>query len=294
VFFCFMIPGITFSQLTKVGTHSALSCSQDDSSKTAFSFFYDLQPLKYPSWVDGYEIIKTHDVDSSDGENIYSLVISRGNSIKFRTNIGVGDSNSVSYVLFPLIPNDRKQVIVEEYTGGAHCCRIYWILDLADTVSILYHSDETQTEVGFIDKVADYDHDGFYEFTQGLNSFHYFEDLGGAGSPWPCAVFKYLRDKRCFVLANRDFPSIVLGDIEDKESEVQDLLDTTKLFDYEASSDLLSGTLDVLLRYIYAGQDSVGWTYFNKNYILPDSLEIKKKIQDVLQNSTVYKQLYQK
>ncbi|MFZ1082261.1 MAG: hypothetical protein WAO19_10085 [Candidatus Kryptoniota bacterium] len=272
--------------------HDTSLIEPNDSSRKTFSFYYDLQRTKYPSRIEGYDIIKTHDVDSTEGAGIFSLVISRNDSIKFRTGIGVDDSNYVTYVLFPLLPNGRKQVIVEEYTGGAHCCRMYWILDLADTVTVLYHSDETETEVGFISEVADFDNDGFYEFTQGLNSFHYFENLGGPGSPWPLAVLKFSVDKRCFVLANRDFPAIVLRDIEDKESEVQELLDTTKVFDYDASSDLLSETLDVLLRYVYVGQDSIGWAYFNKNYVLSDSLKMRKKIQDVLETSTVYKQLY--
>ena len=99
----------------------------------SLTWFHNLRRKKFDAHVEGYSIIKTNAIVDST-HHVYSLVILRNDSLKFRTEIGVEDSNWVGYVVYPLIPNGRKQVIVDEFTGGAHCCALYWILDLADTV----------------------------------------------------------------------------------------------------------------------------------------------------------------
>ncbi|MFZ1082698.1 MAG: hypothetical protein WAO19_12340 [Candidatus Kryptoniota bacterium] len=293
VVFLLLIPIGTFAQTTKVATKSTSIYLPSESSQRMF-WLHDLRRAKYPSRIEGYNLIKTRDTSSDEGKGDYGLVISRNDSIKFRTGNGAGDLNDVTYIPFPLLPNGRKQVMVEEWTGGMNCCGMYWILDLGDTVSVLYHSDGTETEFASILEIGDFDGDGSYEFVQTLGTFEAFGGLCEACSPHLLAVFKYSPAKRCFVVASRSYPSVVLGDVEETKAEVQQLLDTTKVFSYDASWELLSGTLDVLVRYIYAGQDSIGWDYFNKNYALSDSIEVRKKIRDTLEASTVYKQLYQR
>lgn len=223
------------------------------------SYFHNLQRKKYDRHLAGYDIIKTHDIVDSTN-NVYSLVISRNDSIMFRTGVGVEDSNEVSYILYSLIPNGRKQIIIEEYTGGAHCCSMYWILNLADTIRVLYHSDENETEIGSLGRIVDYDNNSYFEFTHYLNSFHYFDKLCGACSPGANAVFKYSKALGVFTLANREYPSVNLEDIEQKQLDVKLFLDSTKTFNEEDSETLLALTLDVLIHYVYAGQDSVGWS----------------------------------
>lgn len=257
------------------------------------SFLYGLQDKKYESHYNGYNIVKTHDIADSS-ENVYSLIISRNNSVKFRTKIGVDDSSRVNYVLYPLIPNGRKQIIIEEHTGGAHCCHLYWILDLGDTIRILYHSNENETEIGALMWIFDYDNDGYYEFSQYLNSFHYFDKLSGANSPGAVAVYKYSKKLGIYVLANSDYPNENLERIEYTKSSVKEILDSTKEFDSEDSENLLSKTLEVLIDYIYAGQENTGWLYFDSNYVLPDKIEMKEKIRSVLKASVVYKEMYNK
>lgn len=257
----------------------------------SMKYLYNLQQKTYDTHIGGYNIIKTHEIVDSIF-NVYSLVITKNDSIVFRTKIGVEDSNRVSYILYPLIPNGRRQIIIEEHTGGAHCCSMYWILDPTDTIITLYYSNETESEIGSLDQIDDFDGDGNYEFTQLLNSFHYFDGLCGAASPAGLAIFKYSKDKKSFILANKDFPSVILEDTEKRKSEVRKLLDTTKSFNKERSEYLLSIVLGVLIDYVYAGQDSIGWAYFDKNYILSDKKERKRKIQEVFNESVVYKQLY--
>jgi hypothetical protein len=256
------------------------------------SFCYDLQDKKYDSHYNGYNIVKTHDISHS-GEDVYSLIISRNNSIKFRTS-GVEDSNRVSYALYPLVPNGRKQIIIEEHTGGAHCCHLYWILDLGDTIRILYKSNENETEIGALMWIFDYGNDEYYEFSQYLNSFHYFDKLSGANSPGAVAVYKYSKALGIYVLANSDYPNENLERIEYTKSSVKEILDSTKEFDSEDSENLLSKTLEVLIDYIYAGQENTGWLFFDSNYVLPDKIKMKENIRGVLKASVVYKEMYNK
>jgi hypothetical protein len=242
---------------------------------------------------DGYDIVRTKErIDSTTC--IYSVLIQQNDSVKFRTGIGVYDSNWVIFGLYRLIPNGRNQVVIEEFTGGAHCCYMYWIVDLARPIKVVYHSDENETEIGYLMEFEDFDGDGSYEFTQILNSFHYFDRLCGACSPAGMVVLKYSEESDCFEIANRTFPSVVLKDVEKKKAEVKALLDTKKPHTWDYSTELLSGALDVLIHHVYAGQDSIGWAYFDENYALSDKSEMKKKIQAVLESSVVYQQLYQR
>lgn len=257
-------------------------------NKIYFNYWAEKQ---YETKVEGYTIIKTCDTVEST-HTVYSLIISRNGSIKFRTKVGVEDSNDVKYILYPLVPNGRKQVIIEEYTGGAHCCRMYWILDLVDSVRILYQSDETESELGEIYQIIDFDKDGCFEFTQFLNSFHYFDNIPGAASPFGRAVFKYSKETRTFLLANREFPLVNLEDIDKKKADVKQFLDTTKSFNQDLSTALLALTLDVLIDYVYAGQDSIGWSFFDKNYVLRDKHQMEEKIQGVFDTSIIYNELH--
>ena len=265
---------------------------RDAEEENRRSLYFDYWKGKnYDTRVEGYSIIKTCDLADSTFK-VYSLIISRNDSVKFRTTVGVEDSDGVNYILFSLIPNGRKQVIIEEYTGGAHCCCIYWFLDLADSIRVLYHSNEVESEIGRIDQIVDFNHDGRFEFTQLLKSFHYFDRLCGACSPFSAAVYKYSKETGTFVLASREFPRVNLEDIDRRKNDVRQFLDTTKSFNEDLSSTLLELTLDVLTRYVYAGQDSLGWSFFDKYYVLPDKHEMELKIQDVFDRSVVYNELY--
>lgn len=42
------------------------------------------------------------------------------------------------------------------------------------------------------------------------------------------------------------------------------------------------------------GKIALGGLYFDKHYILPDKIQMKEKIQDVLDESVVYKEMYKK
>ncbi len=242
--------------------------------------------------IDGYDFVEAHDTVNAWDQG-YNLIITRNDSVKFRTTVEAADSNGVNYRLYRLIPNGRDQVIVEEYTGGMGCCYLYWIFDMSDSLTTLYHSDGIQTEFGMLEHVDDFDHDGYLEFTQIISPFDSFDGLCNLCTPCAIAVFKYSKRTGHYEIANKSFPSVVLEGIEQKESEVKIFLDTARAVDEDPSKPLLSKVLDVLIHYVYAGQDSVGWAYFDKNYVLPDKAEMKRKIQTVFRKEVVYKELYQ-
>ena len=80
-----------------------------------------------------------------------------------------------NFGLFPFLGTKMKQLIIEQYSGGAHCCWSYWIFKLRADFEVIYDSQEYP--VGYGLTPLDLDKDGVFEFTQGLLTFDYFDRL---------------------------------------------------------------------------------------------------------------------
>jgi len=140
-----------------------------------------------------------------------------------------GDTMSKDWAklgLFNFLGGRRKQLIVEGYSGGAHCCWQYRIVDLSPIYRVLYNSDDWN--VGNRLTPVDLDKDGVFEFAQSVMTFD------------------------------------------------------------------AARSLEVLLRYLYAGQERKAWDFFDENYKLNDKREIKRDIEKKLQDCALYQYLYRR
>jgi len=204
-----------------------------------------------------------------------------------------GDTMSKDWAklgLFNFLGGRRKQLIVEGYSGGAHCCWEYRIIDLLPTYHVLYDSDDW--DVGYDLTPVDLDKDGVFEFTQSVMTFDYFP-LSHAFSPFPPVVFKYNHRAGKYLPANRLFQSRVTEGIEAKLTTIAEwntrpeLEKRTSILEPEYAAT----SLDVLLRYLYAGQEKKAWDFFEKNYKLGDKQEIKLDIKKMLRGCAIYQYL---
>ena len=253
----------------------------------------------------GYRITRTFD-KSEDAFGRSRTIISRGKKVLARID-GYSYKDATRFALFPLLGDQRNQLIVESYSGGAHCCNTYYIYDLDLRFRVLFDGGDYGEDVGYGMELIDVNHDGVFELTQSVMNFDYFY-ASHAGSVFPEVVFGFDRRAAKFRPANRAFASYLLRDIRNKESIVSKLnMDASSLArvrNGRGSAMTLSdsgflehyyhGIADVLLTYVFAGKRDEGWRYFENNYKLRDKGQLRADLSKVLRDSIIYRSVYRR
>jgi len=115
-------------------------------------------------------------------------------------------------------------------------------------------------------------------------------------SPFPPVIFKYNHRAGKYLPANRLFQSRVTEGIEAKITTIAEWNKTPEL---EKRTSLLepeyaATSLDILLRFLYAGQERRAWDFFNENYRLSDKQEMKLDTEKKLRGCVIYQYLYRR
>jgi hypothetical protein len=235
----------------------------------------------------GYEVMKCYD---SQGD-FWFATLKKKEKVLATFKRGYNKKEWTNFGLFSFLEGDTKQLIVEQFSGGAHCCWSYWILNLLPDIEVIYESQ--QYPVGYDLVPLDLDEDGVFEFTQGILTFDYFDRLCHALSPIPTAVFKYEENRIKYLPASHLFPEYLLNGIEKNIRAVKKLNKRTDFTTYDDSGgEYLSAVLKVVLRYIYAGKENEAWSFYDHEYHLPDKEEMKSKIRKRLGSCLVYQHIH--
>lgn len=165
-------------------------------------------------------------------------------------------------------------VIVQDWSGGAHCCFDYHVLHV--------HGVEVRRE-GLIRagdctlRAADLDHDGTLELIGCDARFAYAFDLPFAESPLPPLVYTF-RD-RGYVADNRRYPQVLRYRIARERR---------RLSEAEQTGDELnarSATLGLVLHLLYAGRVTEAWCSFEKSYRWTDRAAVRQELLDGLRKT---------
>ena len=62
----------------------------------------------------------------------------------------------------------------------------------------------------------------------------------------------------------------------------------------EVSESYLSVVMQVMLKYIYAGQEVDGWEFYNREYQLSDKDAIKSDLRKALKSDPIYQSIYRR
>jgi hypothetical protein len=236
----------------------------------------------------GYEVTRSF----NERTQISSATIRKGVRVLLRFNDGGQSLDFTNFALFSLLGTDSKQLIINQYSGGAHCCTSLWIYDLSGPApKQLFASG--RYDVGIDPVVVDIDRDGTYEFTQSVMAFDYFDRMSHADSPFPQVAFGYDRSTGKYVPASRMYADYLLKDTEKYSHEVRKLnrkLASTR--HEEDVGDYLGTVLQVVLQYIYAGREQEGWAFYDREYRLDDKAQMKMKVKSELRKSAVYNFIY--
>lgn len=238
----------------------------------------------------GYVV--TRAVVEREGES--RAVISRGGRELLSLNDGAPRDYATRIGLFPFLGHGGKQLVVEQYTGGAHCCTVYRVFELGAELRTLFDGDEYGVdEIGEDMKVLDIDGDGRQEFTLNVMAFDYFM-TSHAGSVFPTAVFAYDERAGRYVSSNKRFSAYLLRGVA---RDVQKVKAVTRRMTKEERAtgfhgEHFSAVLEVLLKYVYAGEEQKGWSFFESNYVLGDKAEVEAGVKAKLSESAVYRATY--
>ncbi len=238
-----------------------------------------------------YEVTRSYNAQTERS----TATISRRGRVLATFNEGGGpDRDSTRIGLFSLLGGGTQQLIIEQYSGGAHCCWRYWIYNLTPVFRRIYDSAAYgANQLGYQLNIADLNRSGQYELIQSVMSFDYFE-LPHAQSPFPPAVFQYQWRSGRYQLANRRFPDYVLRDVAEHIREVQGLNRRLNPGSEQFRENYLAAMLQVVLKYIYAGREREAWEFYDREYRLPDKEEMRGKIRRQLRTSAIYNALYRR
>ena len=220
------------------------------------------------------------------------ITINRGKTELARIK-GCCFRETTRFALLPLLGDDRKQLIIEAYSGGGHCCTSYHIYDLGPHFRVLFDGAAYgPDDIGYSMKLVDLNQDGMLEFVQSVMNFDYFY-ASHVKSVFPEVVFAFNRRLGRYRPANLAFANYLLRAIATKRQAAAKLNEGLNPVDAFADvwrrQDYHHAFLDVTFTYIFAGKQVEGWSFFDQNYKLPDKRQLKQDVMRELKVSAVYR-----
>jgi len=245
-------------------------------------FFTTEDTLRYKN----YEITKYYNLEG----DFWSATLKKEGKAIATFNKGF-KKEWTKFGLFPFLGGNTRQLIIEQYSGGAHCCWSYWIFNLATHFELIY--DTQVYPVGYSLIPVYLNSDKVFEFTQGILTFDYFDRLCHALSPIPTVVFKYNKGKNAYVPASQLFATYLLEGIEEDIKVMEEFNETTDFITFDdTGGEYLSAVLQVVLRYVYAGWEKEGWYFYDEKYQLTDKDNMRSKIKKELEKCAIYQYIY--
>jgi len=171
----------------------------------------------------------------------------------------------------PLRPTGGRHVIVQDWSGGAHCCFDYHVFHVRG----VHVRREGLVRAGDCSlRVADLDHDGTLELIACDSRFAYAFDLPFAESPLIPLVYAF-REK-AYVADNRKYPQVFRYRITHERRRLGEAERTGD------SRGARRAVISLLLHMLYAGRVTEGWCTFERAYRWADRAAVRREILDAL------------
>jgi len=167
----------------------------------------------------------------------------------------------------PLRRGPGRHVVVQEWSGGAHCCFDYHVLHVQGTQ---VRREGTIRAGDCSLRAADLDQDGALELIACDARFAYAFDLPFAESPLVPVVYAF-RD-RAYAADNRRFPQVYQFRIAQERR---------RLAEAERASDARGArraVLSLFLHTLYAGRVTEAWCAFDRAYRWADRADVRQEV----------------
>lgn len=176
--------------------------------------------------------------------------------------------------------NGHPGVILEGFSGGAHCCFTYIFADLGDTPLVL---PEIENQTGFY--VFKDPSSGRYRILTWDGAFDYFDDFCHACSPAPIVVLE------AYGTGLRDVSGEYVADYDDVIADSKAKIEPEKLNLFAGSSGLSKhdpawgeseeirrAILEIVFAYLYSGRENTAWQALDQMWPETDRERIKMLI----------------
>jgi len=173
------------------------------------------------------------------------------------------------------------EVIVETYSGGAHCCFGTVVYNMRGS-SIKKVLDTAPSNCG--GSFADLDGDGVMEFDTCDDSFAYTY-CSYAASPIVRAIFQYDSAQGLYLSASPRFADLYADAIAE-HTKFAEQTRPGELGEWDGSNKC--AVLPVVLDYLYSGQTDKAWAEFTRLYTAPDAATFRAEIEKVIEGSGRY------
>lgn len=229
----------------------------------------------------GYEITKASRKAKSGATTIEYAVLRRNSRIVATFDSPIDQISEVRFGLFSFLGDNAKQIVVEQTSNKFWR---YWIVSLQPHFRVVYDSNNYDVVLEL--RVADLDHDGKLEILQNLGSFWYFKS-NNILSPRPPILFRYNPEEARYTPANPAFKEVTLKDIGERIDKARKVIERKDDPAHELHTH--SAVLDVVLRYLYSGEEDEAWSFYEKHYDLRDKTAFKEELKDKLGADALYR-----
>ena len=173
----------------------------------------------------------------------------------------------------------HASVVLEGWSGGAHCCWTYSIVDLGSTPLVLPNIENDTGFFFFKDS-----RDGRYRILAADGAFDYFDDMCHACSALPHVVLEVgggrLQHVSSRYVAEYD-TEIGEAKAEVDQDELGRFLTVPNVHQSEQTfEELRQHVLNIVLAYLYSGREAQPWQALNEMWPTSDKARIKKLILD--------------
>lgn len=202
--------------------------------------------MENPLDVDGFRVeVRQGNLGEDDGSLQLSVKI--GGATLFKREVGVYSQ----LFLFDLNRDDKPELYLEDFSGGAHCCYQHIILALqpdAGKVQVLLDWDGRDVSLDGTDSYFAHFYDSEYANLVTYDARFAYFDYSFAASTFPLKIFTYTDGK--YRAATADFPELVRETYNRRLMEYEDAIDE---FD-QAGDAFLAENLraQALELYVYA------------------------------------------
>jgi len=173
----------------------------------------------------------------------------------------------------------HPDVIIETFTGGAHCCFSTIVYDLGPTLTKVLETPESNCSGGF----TDLDGDSVLEFVTCDDLFAYAY-CSYVASPMVQVILQY-EPGRGYVPASPRFVHLYAEGIA-MHTEMAERAEPGGLGEWDGTTKC--AVLPLMLDYLYAGQADRAWAEFSRLYDFPDGPLFWAEVMQGVAGSPLY------
>lgn len=204
----------------------------------------------------------------------------------------------IKFSLFNFLGRKDKQLVIQTYSGGAHCCYDYYIFDLKPKFRKIYDLSkfDSANEIGNELIPVDIDKNGIFEFKQDVMAFDYMGTWGHITATFPPAIFHFNKKKQKFALATKRFPNFVLKELKENISSLDDWIKETSKTEPKIKQEEIEEikTRETFLYLVYAGKREDAWKLFEEKYNFQFRDKFRNDFKELFSNDPTYLSIYGK